>query len=393
MKKSLLSLILVFSTIHALTAQNKIAVREFGAGGAYASISEALAAAAPGDIITVQPLTDNRLWNEDITITKSVTLVSESDDARFRLGGTIKVVPGADLSRVHINGVANIRKMFTEAAATQRTKIEIINCQFTKYSPFPENLIFDQDNYEVTMIHNSFDGVIIFRSGHFIGNIVDNGEVSLLDESPSRIPPSMDKIIFEGNRIRSMSSSYQALKVHNDDYEYIFRNNGFNSHRHFILVSLAKPNSKVTGLNNTFLYSGSGLGNSAYYITTPVSELIFMNNFARASSGVGWYNGNIKDYVDKITDAYNVISSSSNSISFPTFIPNPISVVQDLGHPDASFTDHDLTRNDLGAYGGPYSIQNHLNNDGVSPRIYYLDVPNRIITGSTITVKAGAIDQ
>lgn len=229
MKKSLLSLILVFSTIHALTAQNKIAVREFGAGGAYASISEALAAAAPGDIITVQPLTDNRLWNEDITITKSVTLVSESDDARFRLGGTIKVVPGADLSRVHINGVANIRKMFTEAAATQRTKIEIINCQFTKYSPFPENLIFDQDNYEVTMIHNSFDGVIIFRSGHFIGNIVDNGEVSLLDESPSRIPPSMDKIIFEGNRIRSMSSSYQALKVHNDDYEYIFRNNGFNS--------------------------------------------------------------------------------------------------------------------------------------------------------------------
>ena len=47
-----------------------------------------------------------------------------------------------------------------------------------------------------------------------------------------------------------------------------------------------------------------------------------------------------------------------------------------------------MSINDLGTYGGPYSIDNYINNTNGKARIYDLDIPFEIWSGQTPTVKA-----
>ena len=60
----------------------------------------------------------------------------------------------------------------------------------------------------------------------------------------------------------------------------------------------------------------------------------------------------------------------------------------DAGAPDLIYYDIDVTRDDQGTYGGPYSIDNYTNTASGSARIFDLNMPFEIWTGQTPQVIA-----
>ena len=65
----------------------------------------------------------------------------------------------------------------------------------------------------------------------------------------------------------------------------------------------------------------------------------------------------------------------------------------DKGFNSAQYYDLDMTRNDCGTYGGPYSMENYWNDSTATgkARIYHLDMPSEIWSGQTPTIKASAV--
>ena len=62
----------------------------------------------------------------------------------------------------------------------------------------------------------------------------------------------------------------------------------------------------------------------------------------------------------------------------------------DKGLPALQFYDIDMTRNDLGTFGGPKSIDNYRVSGTGNARIYDLDIPFEIWPGQTPQVNAKA---
>ena len=63
------------------------------------------------------------------------------------------------------------------------------------------------------------------------------------------------------------------------------------------------------------------------------------------------------------------------------------------GYGDSAFYDLDITRNDVGCYGGSFSFsQFHPMNLGAS-RITYMLAPRRVTIGQSVNIKANAFDR
>jgi hypothetical protein len=61
------------------------------------------------------------------------------------------------------------------------------------------------------------------------------------------------------------------------------------------------------------------------------------------------------------------------------------------GHASIQYQDIDMTRNDPGTYGGPYSWDNYNSTAVGKARVYDLNMPFEIWPGQTPTIKAGAV--
>lgn len=71
-------------------------------------------------------------------------------------------------------------------------------------------------------------------------------------------------------------------------------------------------------------------------------------------------------------------------IAFTFFISGMVS---------AADYDLDLTRNDPGAYGGSYSLDNFFPIDGTSSKVYYLTMPSEILVGGSNAVTGYSFDR
>ena len=172
-------------------------------------------------------------------------------------------------------------------------------------------------------------------------------------------------------------------------------------------------------LNNTIVVSVPACsgGNTCSVINISVSlslninNLFFINNYIKNNSGAAaigcgyqatnscpTYNGSVKHY-------YNLYSSNPIYTNIGTFVVgnrtgsatvdsygksiDPLFI--DQGSPSLQYYDIDLTRNDIGTYGGPYSIDNYWNTANGRARVYDLNMPFEIWNGSTPSIKAEGI--
>jgi hypothetical protein len=172
-----------------------------------------------------------------------------------------------------------------------------------------------------------------------------------------------------------------------------------------------RPNTTVInniffgGFSNNYSSYGKAIGNGRSNDVSCTANLksipfIKYNLFSNGASASNLFPaGNLVNLFppDFTVDPYNYsVQSTVYTTTNTTFDNNNgkglTGAVIDGGKNEASSYDIDMTRNDLGTYGGPYSMENYWDSTATGKaRIYHLDMPSEIWSGQTPTIKASAV--
>ena len=388
MKKQLL-IIALACLVNSMASATDLYVRDLGAGGAYASVSAAIAAASDGDRIIIKPKTSGTgAYVENLTINKSLTFVSETIYNRYFIKGTINITPQAGRV-VTISGLSSgnftiYNVIVTAATVGGRTTLNLLNCNLN-------NVDTSSANTTTNMSGCTVGGYVFFSNGRLTGN---NAQRITAYNTSADTVLTADDIEIIGN------SATFAITNQQSSYSFKMYNNftsGFN-------IFGSKPNSSNEIINNT-VYEPNGGDIAPIYLTgngDPGSggNIAIMNN--AISFVVGQTNACIQtDNVATVTATYNVstnafvtegnITQNNNTgavnMNFNNVDYTVIGGNANAGNPALIYTDLDLTRNDAGHYGGSNSWENYWPADGGGmPQVNYLKIPRAILNTSTLNV-------
>jgi hypothetical protein len=395
----------------------------------FTTLTSAINAAVNGDNIIVVSSTYNEAA---LTITKSLKIAPQTPGSIINFNANINITgfAGMNLELVGINiGVYSfLANAPTSGSATSRANVTFIGCTAT-------NINFNQNYYNLNLIKSNVGSALTFRFGKITNNNL--GNCYLYDE-PSTNLNSDQRIFISANTI---SNETQLL---NDDYLFYFTNNSLKNLRvqkwvldvnkinfitnnefanncelHFAVlletITLTcgagcipdnvfpitsynfkfennifngvvnytnKTNTNVSPLNN---YRAHRYG-SVYYtvlqnypgaVILSTSQSQFPN--PNSSGFFSWtYNGNIIPCN---------VPSGSQPLSL-TRIAGPTNII-DGGNPNHEYYDIDLTINDRGKFGGPYTLNNYsaTNNSGFS-FVNDLSMPTDLFPSTQVNIKA-----
>lgn len=391
------NLILLFTLIGCYANLNAadIYVNNSGATGTYTTISAAISAASNGDILYISP---NSVYNEAINIDKSLTLVSSIANVLFTIEDVVTIT-GAPNMEIKMIG-AKTTSTFTFNVGTSnlsnKVKLFLIGSEF-------ENVMLNTDNLEVhcfysklnilRLFHGEVIGCKIVNLGVYEGAAIDNG----------------DTLSIIGNVIEG------ELFWQSDDHYFLMSNNYIKRGLR-INNYLNHPNNLNMIINSTIIADNYD-NNSVYaravvminkIYSTSSNELNAANNIRILNCIISQENNRSNAYTTKITYYYSGTNKSSTSANpkyshertaYNTILPvidtygrsNDPSLV-DNGITSIEYYDIDLTRNDIGTFGGPHSINNYIDTASGNGRIYNLKMPFEIYSGQTPQVKAKSVN-
>ncbi len=426
-----------FTLLIALGAANLVnaadlLVRENGLGGAYSTIQAALDASVDGDRVIVFNKAGDVPYVENITISKNITLMGLDKDNKAIINGSITLEKGCSINFVkattftlyssdtidininHFEG-GSISHGYQHTPGSYQN-INITNSNFSGniktenseshrtssgYSPY------STDKYKTLISNCTIEGSVYIANGKILGNTINGSIVS---------------------RYYSLNRNYSTLY----DYTYIYTKfyaksdslciignkvsggiNIFNNRPHLIENNLIKSTSdgifcykwdaNSSVVNNTIMAGVYGIEIDGDRTT---STLIYNNLIVSHPTKVssGWAidcSGAAYVSYNAYTDNFSSTGHTNNGTNL-TFPASDVTVDEttgmasgsniNAGHPDAAYTDLDLSRNDIGCYGGSNSLLNFFptNNTG-NARIIHLEIPRRVLNGDQINVKATAI--
>ena len=119
-----------------------------------------------------------------------------------------------------------------------------------------------------------------------------------------------------------------------------------------------------------------------FYCTSPGDTQLYYNYCKGASTGATNGGSKVVGNISYNYNSANLVYENDGTCNDPKLV--------NQGSPSLQYYDIDLTRNDIGTFGGPYSIKNY-HSDSTSlgkARVYDLDMPFEIWSGQTPTVKA-----
>jgi hypothetical protein len=385
MKKQLLFMALA-CLITSMVSAADLHVRNLGAGGAYPTVSAAIAAAANGDRIIIQPKTDGSAFVESLTINKSLTFVSENIYNKYFIKGTINITPAAGRVVTFNNlssGNFTIYNVVVTAATTGgRTTVNLYNCYLNNVDTTPANTT---TNMSGTLV----SGYVYFSHGRITGNKAQS--ITAYNTSSDTVLAA-DDIEIIGNAATSGIANQQT------SYNFKMYNNftaGLNTY--------AIKNGSVNEMINNTVYQPNGGDIAPIYISVNegnTGTLAIMNNavsfvVAQTNSCIQ-SNGfvNVTATYNVFTNAYvseGVTTQNNNTGSVNMNFDNTYYTVTggnvNAGNPALIYTDLDLTRNDAGHYGGSNSWENYWPADGGGmPQVNYLATPRAILNTSTLNI-------
>jgi hypothetical protein len=370
-----------------------IYVNNSGQAGTYTTISAAITAAVAGDKIYVSPY---GVYTENLAIAKSLTIVSAVPNTRFSVVGNVTITSAPTQEVIIIGGEfsSNINGNTGTATLASKGFICVSDCKF--------NSANCSDYLVSKLLFSEFTDVNL-RNGIVIGSKINNITV---DDGPNTGIGDTIKII--GNKISA------AITWNNDDNYFFISNN--------VMIS---SNTSVLGLsrhlfnvskNNLILNNSlqgaycSNCGNQGLVGISSVnnrSNIHFYNNIIQTngpclyatnstSAALLYYNyifcpgGNNGYY--SLTTGNNAIYTNPSGVNMLTLDElgksTNTTYVVNQGSPALQYYDIDLTRNDIGTFGGPYSIDNYWNTATGRARVYDLNMPFEIWNGSTPSIKA-----
>ena len=427
MKKLLLSLAIVFGAINSGFATD-LYVNSSGQSGTYTTIQAAINGASTGDNIYVSPLNS---YQESLSITKSVRIASSVAGSRIIVTQSISISPVANIvvELIGIEGTSVILGTQTSTLGpNSRGKAIITDCSF-------HDISLDTDYLTLLVVKCSLSGTLTGRHGKFIGNTITE-RIIINDEPNIGIG---DTVLVKANNVAG------NIEINTDDHSVIVQNNKTAR----ILISNWRSGVTINGLiaNNSVInrestrYSSNGV---TYSLTIAeswgdidiriaasnqdVSNMKIINNYIDALNATNYsgyqasykYNkhcavgvsGNIPITYPIVQ--YNIFDRELASLTpfHSPYWPSAslgiyniqtnigvsddaqiMSEGKDVGSPSPKFFDADLTRSDIGHFGGDNSWEMFHGEASVTGAAYIisLDLPSEIWPGQTINLKAEAV--
>jgi hypothetical protein len=246
----------------------------------------------------------------------------------------------------------------------------------------------------------SSSGTVFIRNGYIVGSQI-GGDINISDGPNSGVG---DTILIIANKI-----SYGITWANNDNY-FLIANNFIS--QGYISIGLFQFNSviKNTIRNNTVLNACGFSSACAYgkclklvgFVNANMSNIEIYNNIFQDETGsytgdVGCglatcfaFTGSAKFYYNIGEGVSGIVGNINNAGGIVTngLGESVDAKVVNQGSPALQYYDIDLTRNDMGTFGGPYSIDNYWNTATGRARVYDLTMPFEIWNGSTPSIKA-----
>ncbi len=424
MKKSIITLFLFISVFAAFAADIKVD-KTGQIAGSVPTISQAITTAANGDRIVI--FSNGLVYNESLTIDKSLTFLSAAEGEYFYVTGNIKYVGanGREITVIGMHQLGNDSASGTVAVGT-RCAVNIVDCEINGY------VIFNQDGYDVNVLYNTIEYAVELRYGKVIANKLgietsDNnwlGELRVTAESATY--GQGDTLFIIANRAWKVDNiiTYQ-VNFDNPNLRYFIANNSFrNGYTNGTGYATSRTavniaNCYLTDSANVFINnylsgfeSSVGCSGSSTYAVAQLKGIktenlvnnIFKNRYGSPyGCALLGYRG---DY--NIYDSYrgyplagvvdnNYFSTAQNATFTYDLQTGKVTsglAGIDAGKPGVNYMDLDLTRGDVGTYGGPYSQANYWdtpNPQGGGGRVFLLNMPANIYSLTTpVSIKANA---
>jgi hypothetical protein len=389
MKKQVLFIALL-GLFTSIASAADLYVRDFGAGGSYSTISAAISAASDGDRIIIRPKSGGIPYLENLTVNKSLSFVSETNFTKYLIQGTISVTPAA--GRVITFSNLNLTSSMTVTAATTggRATLNVFN------STLGSDLNASQQNISLYASGNVLTGGIYLTHGRCTAN---NCNIIALGASGTETSPATDDVEIIANALNYGSDAINLnqrtynFKVLNNfltsGYIYIagIKNGGSNEIRNNVVnsVSASYPIYVALSTGNTGFISV--LNNILNYSSSSVK--VYNNNSALASV-YAFYNMSSSSFsTSGVTSQSSNVGTANISVNTSTYTVTGANV--NAGYPEDDYADVDLTRNDIGNYGGSNSWTNYWPTSvGNKPQVNYLNTPRRIFVGTSTMNASGA---
>mgnify|MGYP001074437376 CR=1 FL=1 len=405
-----------------------ICVNELGSGGCYSSISAAIAAANDGDRILIQPKAGNAPYVENLTINKSIQLLSNQEGVMWSLTGNITITPaiGRQISILHMNNnMGNITASGNSPSGV-RCKVDIINCQL-----LDGYINLNYDNFEVNVVSSIINnGYVAFKYGNIIGNeIMSNNYLKMFNVPSvgytllycsSDAVSTNDTINIVGNILKNqatVSTNYYNIFLNSNSYFFNVSNNYLTKDNTYydcggIIFNIHKSSTLGTNsIYNNTMYNPDNYNYGYFSISVnSTSNGVFdiKNNISICPNKSSGYNRFSFSSGPTIGFSYNYGTNNASLIGIPDNGTNNLNSNSSInvsngqlnvasdgingGYPDLSFYDLDLTVNDVGAYGGSYSLTNFHPITGAA-RVYYVKSPRTILQSGTLNIKANSFDR
>lgn len=407
-------------TIQVIAAD--LVVQQNGPVGTYASITSAINASADGDRIVIFNRPGGITWDENLNVSKALQFVSGDEGVLWALRGNIVISPSATAKLITIVGMDNQLGNITVGAGAPtgaRCRIDVVGCRINGSANFGTS------NYNINFIGNTLNnGNLTFNFGRALGNTISISSLSnyilgssnLINVGTDAIPTN-DSIQIIGNKMNvSVGTGIGGINMSSTAQFFQIFNNWISTPSIGIYVTGVKNSTLVRNLivnNSVLINSVSNSSTINIYLdpsntTNGIVDVI--NNACDENSS--WTitalrrDGSVGDW------SYNSVSwDYNNNQMISGFVNNgtnilgtPISFdsdgrtstgVIDVGHPGSFYTDLNFTRNDCGAYGGSFSLDNFFPVGATinSPRVFMLRLPRAIYQGVPVRVEAEGYDR
>lgn len=390
-KFTIIILSLLFS---ARLGATDLLVNNTGAPNTYATLAAAINAANDGDRILLEP---NIPIIEHVSIGKSLEIVSTAADTAFTISGTVSIIANAN-KEIKLVGakVASLTFSSGTADSSSLCKFYFIESEIIGSSGIDSRNKYVETN---VLFCQSLNRYVWFEYGKIIGSRITsffskvNGKI-IANDIDSLESALNGSYLVANNDFNYANSSFFDNNVHqlriygnnnSTNTNYIINNrflsNCYNSsaqsygYNANIYLHSSSNSSDISILNNSFslrndYYANYNIQNSSH----PSINVAYNNFYNYQSSNYRGVSGNI-DFMN-----YSLYFNNSSSSNTAT----------DVGHPGIRYFDIDMSRNDIGIYGGPYSWDNYWASSTGKGVVYDLDMPFEYWTGQSATINAKA---
>ena len=437
--KSIFSLTISLFFVLNLNATDLI-VTTSGQTGTYTTLSSALVAANSGDRILISNIIT--LYEND-TIDKSVTIHPLNSGSRFIVVGsiTVKAEANTEIRIVGMELTGDVKSISGSANGYNLCQFYMIDCEILN----GYDINCDVSGLALNLMYSNMPNLtteISFRQGKLIANNI-NGYFKLMPGDNVNYEDTTSIIanrIFHGT---TYGHNGGINTIDNNDHYFLIANNFFGATTKYLGGSLKIFSSNLSPigenniLNNThidnsdadnvygcnisfhksYLHNNTNVLNNIFIKPTGSSDPFLGNGVDLVTSGSPkLVRNNVflvyshQDYIsvgapvivagiiiDSLNYMYNIPSNVVNiNIDIPFgFSSAPgtgkqINDMNDIGENFPKYYDIDLTRNDPGTYGGPYSWDNYWNTNNGRARIYELDAPFELPPNQTFNIKSSA---